>query len=127
MTKREQAMFFVSSNGDGCPIELGESCDDCIAHDCGGSSTRSLTLARDWLATHPEPPAKSEPIHKGASRSESTYSITLSDGRISLYRWHGQDYESIDFGGTVKDFNQFDETRPKEWFDIAAKMIAGRK
>ena len=127
MTKREQAMFFVSSNGNGCPIELGESCGDCIAHGCGGSSTRSLTLARAWLAAHPEIPEKTEPIHKNASRGESSYSLSLADRRITLYRWHGQDSESVDFGGTVEDFNQFDEEHPEEWFDMAAKMIAGRK
>lgn len=68
--------------------------------------------------------AKPETIYKGASRGESTYSLTLSSGRISLYRWHGQDSESVDFGGTVDDFNQFDEENPEEWFSVAAKMIA---
>ena len=67
------------------------------------------------------------PIFKGANRGESTYSLMLSGGRISLYQWHGQNSESIDFGGTVDDFNQFDEVHPEEWFDVAAKMIAGRK
>ena len=67
------------------------------------------------------------PIYNGANRGESTYSLSLSSGRISLYRWHGQDSESVYFGGTIEDFNQFDETRPEEWFDVAANMIAGRK
>jgi len=48
------------------------------------------------------------------------------DLRIIIYRWHDQDYESMDFSATVEDFNQFDETRPEEWFDVAAKMIQGR-
>ena len=67
------------------------------------------------------------PIYKGVIREESTYSLSLNNGRISLYRFHGQDSESVDFWGTVEDFNQFDETHPEEWFDVAAKMIAGRK
>jgi len=127
MTEREQAKFFISSNGAGCPIETGESCADCVADGCGGSSARALTLARAWLADHPETPAKSEPIHKSASRGESSYSLSLADGRITLYHWHGQDSESMDFSGTADDLGQFDETRPEEWFDVAAKMIAGRK
>ena len=66
--------------------------------------------------------------YKGAKHGEDTYSLSLTvGGRISLYRWHGEDYSSIEFGGTVEDFNQFDESRPEEWFDVTAKMIGGRK
>ena len=87
-----------------------------------------VSLAKKWLEDHPEEPkAKPSPIYKGANRGESTYSLSQSSGRISLYRWHGQDSESVYFGGTIEDFNQFDETRPEEWFDVAANMIAGRK
>ena len=83
----------------------------------------ALADAQKWLADHPEAPAKSERYFKGATRGDTTYSLSLSAGRLSLFRWHGEDSESMDFGGTVADFNQFDDERPEEWFDVAAKMI----
>ena len=87
-----------------------------------------VVFAKKWLEDHPEASkAKPSPIYKGANRGESTYSLSLTNGRISLYRFHGQDSESIDFGGTADNFNQFDERNPEEWFSVAAKMIAGRK
>lgn len=68
-----------------------------------------------------------ERMTKSAQRESGLYGVDYADGRLSIYRWHGDDYESIGFGGTAEDFNQFDEQRPEEWFDVAAKMIAGRK
>jgi hypothetical protein len=66
--------------------------------------------------------------HKDAQRGDDSWSMTLLDTdqgtRISIYHWHGQDYESVEFGGTADDFNQFDELDPTAWFGIAAKMIA---
>ena len=128
MTDREQANFFVAGSGADCPIRLNENCTMCIAYPCHLSEDRCLSVAKQWLADHPEKPeAKPSPIYKGANRGESTYSLSLTNGRISLYRFHGQDSESVDFVGTVEDFNQFDEEHPEEWFDVVAKMIAGRK
>jgi len=65
-------------------------------------------------------------ITKYAMRGMVRYSVSLNDSRITIYRWHDKGYESMDFSATVEDFNQFDETRPEEWFDVAAKMIQGR-
>ena len=65
-------------------------------------------------------------ITKNALRGMVQYSVSLNDSRITIYRWHNKDYESMDFSATVEDFNQFDEARPEEWFDVAAKMIQGR-
>ena len=63
---------------------------------------------------------------KSAAIGEISFSITLWHNRLSVYRFIGGDYCSIDMPGTVDDFNQFDETRPGEWFDVAAKMLKGR-
>ena len=101
-----------------CPLDF-KPCED---------HTFRVAFAKRWLANNPDKlDTKPSPIYKGANRGESTYSLALGNSRISLYRFHGQDSESVDFGGTVDDFNQFDEEHPEEWFDVAAKMIAGRK
>ena len=124
MEYREQAEYMIKHEG-GCD---SIDCIECFRNGkCNGGSKGALLDAQKWLADHPEAPAKSEPIHKSATRGESSYSLSLADRRITLYHWHGQDSESMDFSGTADDLGQFDETRPEEWFDIAAKMIAGRK
>lgn len=82
-------------------------------------------LVKKWLSDNPKNP-EPDTVSKDARRGDVSYSITLRDGRMMLYRWHGEDYESVTLGGTAEDFNQFDEIRPEDWFDIAAKMIAAR-
>ena len=131
MNEREQCESIVADRGFGCPTE--DDCASCVVTNFGSapgdcSPEAMVAFAKKWLGDHPEEPkAKPLPICKSATRGDSTYSLMLSSDRISLYRWHGRDSESIGFGGTVEDFNQFDETHPEEWFSVAAKMIAGRK
>lgn len=126
---RKMCKYIISHDG-GCPAvrEGFPSCDpeSCRvgAGDCLPDDLKERAIL--WLADHPDTPAKTEPIHKGASRGESTYSLSLSDGRITLYHWHGKDSESMDFSGTADDLGQFDEENPEEWFDVAAKMIGER-
>jgi len=127
MIEREQMEYLVEIGDDPCDSDM--PCDECPLNSepCDDHTLR-VAFAKQWLASHPEEPkAKPSPICKSATRGDSTYSLMLSGGRISLYRFHGQDSESVDFGGMVEDFNQFDETHPEEWFSVAAKMIAGRK
>ena len=130
MNEREQCESIAAARGFGCPVD---ECTDCVITNLGCSlgdcrPEAMVAFAKKWIGDHPDKPkAGPSPIYKGASRGESTYSLSLNNDRISLYRFHGQDSESVDFGGTVEDFNQFEETRPEEWFDVAAKMIAGRK
>ena len=127
MDLREHMEYLVRAGDVDCSD--GYRCDECPfnSQPCWDHTFRGA-FAKKWLGDHPEKPkAGPSPIYKGADRGESTYSLSLNNDRISLYRFHGQDSESIGFGGTVDDFNQFDEARPEEWFDVAAKMIAGRK
>jgi hypothetical protein len=63
---------------------------------------------------------------KSASLPGATLSLSLADGRISLYRWHGAEYESVGFGGNWEDYEMFDDASPDKWFDIAFGMIEGR-
>ena len=127
MNEREHMEYLVEIGDDQCESDM--PCEGCPLNSepCGDYTLR-VAFAKQWLASHPEEPkAKPEKIYKSASRGELIYSLTVSNGRISLYRWHGKDSESMDFSGTVDDLGQFDETHPEEWFDVAAKMIAGRK
>ena len=55
-----------------------------------------------------------------------TLSLDFIAGRISLYRFHGEEYESVGFGGTMDDYASFDDASPEKWFDIAFGMIEGR-
>ena len=83
-------------------------------------------LACQWLADHPETPEPVKPVRvsKTAQRESGLYSLDFSDGRLTLYRWHGKDYESVSWGGTVADFNQFEECFPEGWLSLSANMIA---
>jgi hypothetical protein len=71
-------------------------------------------------------PKKVDPLRKSTSRGENAYLLTLSESRITIYHWHDKDSESVEFGGTAEDFNQFDEENPEEWFSLAAKIIEKR-
>jgi len=124
MTFREQAEYMAAHDGE-CD---GIICSECFRDGrCDGGDVGAFRDSKQWLADHPEIPTESERYYKGATRGDTTYSLSLSAGRLSLFRWHGEDSESMDFGGTVADFNQFDDERPEEWFDVAAKMIGERK
>jgi hypothetical protein len=63
---------------------------------------------------------------KSASLPGATLTLSLADGRISLYRWHDDDYESVGFVGNCDDYERFDDVNPEKWFDIAFGMIEGR-
>jgi len=122
-------------------VRIGDSLcqSDFDCHSCpfsGDGCDRGIRVeaAKKWLAGHPKEPEKpvavpepSPRCFKGATRGEAHYSLTLSQGRLSLFCWHGEDSETMDFPGSEKDFNQFAEVRPESWFDVAAKMIEGRK
>jgi len=127
MTDREFCEKLVETEGAfSCS---GYECSTCpvrgITGDCG-DRYGAFKNAKQWLADHPEKPADPETVSKYATRGESSYSLTLRAGRITIYRWHDKDSKSVDFGGTAEDFNQFDESQPEEWFGLAAKMIAGK-
>jgi len=117
-------------------VRIGDSLcqSDFDCHSCpfsGDGCDRGIRVeaAKKWLAAN-EPVTGPEPsprYFKGATRGDARYSLALSQGRLSLFCWHGEDSETLDFPGDEKAFTQFDEIRPESWFDTAAKMIAGRK
>lgn len=127
---RKMCRLIIENDGncpagrDGFPACSPSTCELC-SDNCYPEELKKRAQA--WLYDHPEHSAEPERYNKGSTRGDTTYSLSLSAGRLSLYRWHGKDSESMDFGGTIEDFNQFDDERPEEWFDVAAKMIAGRK
>jgi len=63
---------------------------------------------------------------KSATMDGYTLSLSFTDGRISLYRFHGADYESVSFGGTMEDYEMFNDANPGWWFYKAFGIIEGR-
>ena len=129
MELREHMEYLVTRAGYSDNCQSNFSCDDCPmnAHgdtDCLDHNRRAL-LARQWLAEHPETPepVKSVRVSKTAQLESGLYSLDLADGRLTLYRWHGKDYESVSWGGTAEDFNLFLESSPEEWFIVAAELV----
>jgi len=107
---------------DGCLFDSFAVGVHCIDH------PERIRLAQKWLDDHPKKPATPDAsrFYKGAKRGDSTYSVTFTAGRLSIYRWHGNDHESIEFGGDVDDFGQFHPDHPEDWFCVAALLITSR-
>lgn len=122
--KRDQAKHLLTC--DSCPVD---DCQDCIAGP--DVCTEKISKLKAWQFIEdayitPKDKKRYEGEFKSALHMGISYTVIFNSGKISICRYHGADSESISFNGTASDFNQFDEIRPEEWFDVAAKMISGR-
>ena len=127
MELREHVEYLVKIGDAACRSKF--DCENCPVYASGrrcSDHADRTKIARQWLAEHPETPEPAKPVHieKHAHRESADYSLDLADGRLTLYRWHGKDYESVSWGGTVEDFNQFEECFPEGWLSLSANMIA---
>jgi len=129
MDLREHMEHLVKIGGNACTSRL--DCCDCpfdldALKNCRDRGNR-VFLAKKWLDDHPVAPVAPVSITKSATVNGTTTSVSFTDGRISLYRCHGNDYESVGFGGTLDDYKRFDDGKPGEWVKVAMDMVSNSK
>ena len=67
-----------------------------------------------------------ERLEKSAGIGNMMYSLSLCDGRISVYKYVGAAYQSMSMPGNKDDFDKFSVECPEAWTDIASGMMSER-